>query len=120
MGIFEQRSRYLRDQATEVAEFLCFPLPGCVDWGRGAIAQIISQLLDRLVGTYSWLLFAAVQPGFPPKQVGSGEQSGCLPLLLCVPTYVWFGFRFLADTKLPFLSLVELAEFLWQARTPGE
>lgn len=46
-----------------------------------------------------------------------GNRSGsCLPLLLCVHTFVWFVFRFPADTELPFLSSAELAVALLAGR----
>lgn len=44
------------------------------------------------------------------------RSGSCLPLLLCVHIFVWFVFRFPADTKLPFLSSAELAVALLAGR----
>lgn len=77
-------------------------------------------MLERQVRPFSWLI-SLVRPGFPLGQDGHGNKPGpCLTLLLCVHTFVWFVFRFLANPKLPFLSSVELAVALLAGRPAGK
>lgn len=79
------------------------PIEGMLVGVVGTTDQVTPRLLDRQVRPLSWLISSgdlfSVGPGFHWTRMVVGSRPGpCLPLQLCVHTFVRFVFRFPVDT----------------------